>query len=288
MNRICWRLVDVVSRVLEPDERDAVRGDFTESGESGAQGLRDVLGLAVRRQAELWRHWRPWLILVMLAAPLGMRLNLFSRRVADHSAIYAWMYLNNWDWADLGHRTFWTILAQTIPPVFLENLALICLSWTSGFVLGALSRRAIPFNGALFCFVLLFGNFVALPQGTLGRHFNNNAAVFSLTFYSAMLPVLVQMALVAVPSLWGMFEGLRMATFPPLLRTILWAPAILTMAVLAANQGVWLAAMATHNFTLLQSGWQLPLLPFAIVGPVVYLMANSTWKRWHMAKPHHR
>jgi hypothetical protein len=288
VTRICWWLVNVVSRVLEPAERDAVGGDLAESGETGVQALREVLGLAVRRQGALWCHWRPWLILAFLAAPLGMRLNLFSRRVADHSAIYAWMYLNNWDWAYLGRRAFWTILAQTIPSVFLDNLALICLSWTSGFVLGALSRRTIPFNGALFCFVLLFGNFVALPQGTLGRHFNNNAAVFSRTFYSAMLPVLVQMVMVVIPSLWGMFEGLRMATFPPLLRTILGAPAIVTMAVLAANQGVWLAAMATHNFTLLQSGWQLPLLPFAVAGPVVYLLANSTWKRWHLAKPHHR
>jgi hypothetical protein len=32
MMRMCWWLVDIVSRTLEPDERDAVRGDLTESG----------------------------------------------------------------------------------------------------------------------------------------------------------------------------------------------------------------------------------------------------------------
>ena len=35
MTRIYWWLVDLLSRTLEPDERDAVRGDFAESGETG-------------------------------------------------------------------------------------------------------------------------------------------------------------------------------------------------------------------------------------------------------------
>jgi hypothetical protein len=34
-----WRLVDLVSRMLEPDERDAVRGDFAESRETGGQAF---------------------------------------------------------------------------------------------------------------------------------------------------------------------------------------------------------------------------------------------------------
>jgi len=56
-----WWVVDIVSRLLEPDEREAVRGDLTESGARGGQALRDVLGLVVRRQAALWSDWRPWL-----------------------------------------------------------------------------------------------------------------------------------------------------------------------------------------------------------------------------------
>ena len=38
MTRLCWWLVETVSRVLEPDERNAVRGDFAESGETGGGG----------------------------------------------------------------------------------------------------------------------------------------------------------------------------------------------------------------------------------------------------------
>ena len=99
MNRICWWLVDVVSRMLEPGERDVVRGDFAESGESGGRALRDVLGLVVRRQAALWKDWRPWLALVGLIVPLAMLLSIVSRITAGQSATYIWLYANNWDWA---------------------------------------------------------------------------------------------------------------------------------------------------------------------------------------------
>jgi hypothetical protein len=49
MIRSCWWLVDIVSRLLEADERDAVRGDLAESNASAPQALRDVLGVLVRR-----------------------------------------------------------------------------------------------------------------------------------------------------------------------------------------------------------------------------------------------
>lgn len=51
MIRLCWWLVDMVSQGLEPDERDDVRGDLAECGETAGQVLCQVLGLVVRRQA---------------------------------------------------------------------------------------------------------------------------------------------------------------------------------------------------------------------------------------------
>jgi len=54
MNRLWLWLIDRVSRCLEPNERDAVLGDFTESGDLAWRGLLDLLGLIVRRQAALW------------------------------------------------------------------------------------------------------------------------------------------------------------------------------------------------------------------------------------------
>lgn len=58
MTNFCWRLVDLLSRMLKRDERDAVLGDQAESGVSGGQALRDLLGLIARRQVALWQEWQ--------------------------------------------------------------------------------------------------------------------------------------------------------------------------------------------------------------------------------------
>lgn len=92
MTRVSWWVVDVVSRMLESDERDAVRGDFAESGESGGRALRDLLGLVIRRQAALWTDWRPWLALVGLVVPLGVLLSVVSGWWSYGSAISLWLY----------------------------------------------------------------------------------------------------------------------------------------------------------------------------------------------------
>src|SRR6266849_1899138 len=73
MTRVCWRLVDISSRILDPSEREAVRGDLVESGETSSQALREVLGLVVRRQAALWTHCRRELRLYLdVREQLGM------------------------------------------------------------------------------------------------------------------------------------------------------------------------------------------------------------------------
>jgi hypothetical protein len=51
-----WRLVNRASRVLEPDERNAVLGDFAEFGATGGKALRDLFGLILRRQAGLYGY----------------------------------------------------------------------------------------------------------------------------------------------------------------------------------------------------------------------------------------
>src|SRR5262249_23944492 len=162
MNRLCWWLVGRVSQTLEPDERDAVLGDLAESGVTCAQALRDVLGLVLRRQAAIWKDWRPWLALVGLVAPLGALLGLVSRRLADGSAIYIWLYLNNWTWAYLTNAVVRRDLAHYSAVTFMGSLTLACWSWTSGFVLGSLTRRTVRVNGALFCLVSLSGELLGV------------------------------------------------------------------------------------------------------------------------------
>lgn len=52
-----WRMVMVVSTLLDPDEREVVRGDLLEAGDRGWRAVADVLGLVLRRQSEFLRPW---------------------------------------------------------------------------------------------------------------------------------------------------------------------------------------------------------------------------------------
>ncbi len=281
-----WWLVDIVSRVLEPDERNAVRGDFAESGETSGQALRGLLGLILRRQTALWRNWRPWLALVGAVAPLGILLSLVSRRMAQSSAITSWLYLNNWDWTYVRNTGFRLDFAHDVAIILFEFLLLSCWSWTSGFVLGYLSRRAIWINGALFCLVLVTVELLGMPR-FLGRSlllsraddFSPNSAVFAGAFYREVFPLIVHTVLVLLPSLWGMRQGLRLAALPLPLQTMLWASLALAMTTLAMQNSVWWQMRTWNN-----QPPQLPHLPYlaplAVIGPLGYILATTIGRRW--------
>src|SRR6185312_177354 len=98
LNTLLSRMADRASLMLDSAERDAVCGDLAEAKESGSQVLREVLGLVLRRRAACLLRWRPWLTLAGLTIPLSGLVSLASRRTADHTAIYLWLYVNNWTW----------------------------------------------------------------------------------------------------------------------------------------------------------------------------------------------
>jgi hypothetical protein len=286
MNRLCWWFVDIVFRVLEPDERDAVRGDFAESGENAGQALRDVLGLAVRRQAALWKGWRPWVALMGLVVPLGMLLCLVSKRMADWSAIYAWLYANNWDWTLLRNAAFRHDFPHQVALIFIAYVTLFCWSWSSGLVIGSVSRHSIPMNGVLFGLMLFFGELLGAPPLYLehalfyrARDFSSNAAVFDLTFYRVMFPPIVQGVLVLIPSVWGMRRGLRVAKFQPLLRTIIWTAAIVALAAIAIQN--WGFVAIPRFQPRIPNGWQIRLIQLVVYWPIGYLVVSAIRHRWH-------
>ena len=78
MNRIWWWLIDRVSRSLEPNERDTVLGDFTESGEPAGRALVDLVGLIVRRRAALWGRW---LLRNFVAVMIGAGVSFYFRDI---------------------------------------------------------------------------------------------------------------------------------------------------------------------------------------------------------------
>ncbi len=288
MTRICWWLTDAVSRMLEPGERDVVHGDFAESGESGGRALRDVLGLVVRRQAVLWKDWRPWLALVGLIVPLGMLLSIVSSITASQTATYMWLYANNWDWALLRYAGFWHEFTDSLALVFVSCLTLVCWSWTAGFVLGSVSRRIVQVYGVLFCLTLVLGALLGAPQyfaywlQYIHRPISPDSSdpISGLAFYRVMLPLIVQAVLVAAPSLLGMSQGADVKRFTPLVRIVLWTAAIGTLTVLVIREpgfDFFLKADWLRRIWQQQTRW----LQFVVYWPVVYLAANAIWQRWH-------
>jgi hypothetical protein len=291
MRQACWQLVEILSRTLDSDERQAVRGDLEESGETSLQALWDVLGLVVRRQAALWAHWRPWLTLVGLVVPLGMLVSVVSRRVAGLSAVYIWMYANNWDWNLLGYRGFWYQFAQSFEEIFLAYLTLVCWSWTSGFVLGSASRGIIRLNSVLFCVMLLFGGLLGAPlylafldqylHRTLGLPSlpDSNAPVFELTFYRLIFPLIVQAILVVAPALWGLRQGAVVVRVGPLFRALLGAVAVATLAAMLIQIPELGFFLKTYRRPWI---WQLEArLQVVVYWPVLYLVATEIGRRWH-------
>ena len=284
MTRISWRLVEGLSHMLAPGERDAVCGDLAERGATGGRALGDVLGLVVRRQAALWKDWRPWLALAALVVPLGVLLNLYSRRVADSSAIYVWMYANNWDWNVVRFDAFRNGMVSYGALIFLMYLTLPCWSWIGGLTMAFVSRRAIALNGALFCLAVFFASLAGTPRflGSLARDFRGNSAVFARAFYRLAFPAIVQAALVVLPALAGMRQGLRWTALPRLPRRLLWASAIFNFASITSL--AWFPWLV-HSAHVRPEFWDGPvrlvqLLLVFVYWPIVYLPARAIRRRW--------
>ena len=60
MTNFGWSLVQLSAQLLRPEEREVVLGDLAEAQASAWESFTGVLGLAVRKQALLWKDWRPW------------------------------------------------------------------------------------------------------------------------------------------------------------------------------------------------------------------------------------
>ena len=264
--KLCWWLVDKLSRMLEPNERDAVRGDFAELGFTGSQALRDLLGLIARRQAALWKDWHPWLALLGIALPVGLLLTRSSVYFSGSLSRHLWTW---WRYG-VRYETGLT-LAGDVSVFVCGALALLFSSWVSGFALGSLSRRTLWVNAVLFYFSWLLPIVVFLPAVLLTSH---RIAPFLLTF-----SVLPSACLFVLPSALGMRDGLRRG--PLTLRpTILLVAMIITIDALAIWTGAWwrdgLIIWSQGTWHGPAYDWQRPLLILALTNwPLVYLIATA-------------
>lgn len=131
-----WGWVEAASGLLARDEREAVLGDLAEAGEGALQALLGVLGLALRREAELWTSWRPWAASFGLALPAS--LFLMGCSVAASG-----------EFGGLFHEP---VTISLLGISLSKILLLVCWGWMAGFAVGAISRRTL-WASALACCV---------------------------------------------------------------------------------------------------------------------------------------
>jgi hypothetical protein len=144
---IGWSLVAIAAQTLEPEEREAALGDLAEAGESAWRGLADVSGLVLRRQAALWKSWRPWLAGFGLAAP-----NSFLLMGSSVSVSQTVVWLTGPTVLDSTQLRTLPDLARLLCQLFL----LFTWSWAGGFVAASMSRRTLWASGALCALPCLF------------------------------------------------------------------------------------------------------------------------------------
>lgn len=246
MSEITWRMAELLARALEPVEREAVLGDLLESGDGGAKAVLAIAGLLARRQAEVWRDWRPWLALFGLAVPVGLLLFDFSRTLAGTYHLYAWIVANyGVIELQLLEETGLTLRHGSV--VFLSFLFLLLVwSWTGGFALAALSGRAMwinaPLLGLVWCFYA-----VASPD----------------------LPPWPALALLWLSFLWGAREGLCRGSLTRPRAAALFLGTVLLTAIAIVTAGWWRAGNGPSRQVA---------VALILSWPVCYLMAAAYWR----------
>jgi hypothetical protein len=269
MTRLGWALVNALLHGLAADERDAVHGDLLELQTPLGRALLDVSGLVLRRQAQLWGHWRPWLAVGGLAIPLALIMARLSRWYAEGSAINAFIYVEDWSSTILespgGRRDLATVIATQAVGV----VTLSIWSWTMGFLIGSRSQATAWVSGAVFALVL-FAEF-AVPA----HHWPGNAAAFELPLYSTVLPLFLRTCFVMGPMLWGLRGGARRVA-PG---TIMAVGVAIVAALLTARASRTIGFAATVGWWHPRAAWPFYVFQGALWSPIAYLVGVSFWHR---------
>ena len=198
MTALPWPLVELVSRLLEADERETVLGDLLEADVSAWQALLDIFGLILRREAFLWKNPRPWFAGFSVALPCTYLLMHVSVSV---TATYERLF---------HHRVSacWPTGNEGFLLLFCHFFLLMAWSWAGGYVVGSVSRRTLWVSVALsalacaFCLLTFrfeplsrFCTFLFLLPAILGvRHGFRNARI-SLA-WASLLAVTVTLLMI--------------------------------------------------------------------------------------------
>jgi hypothetical protein len=222
-SRTCWWLADLVSRLLDEPERDVVRGDLAECGAGACRTLHEVFGLVLRRQAANWVDWRPWFALLGAVLPIGLLLSHASRWwgvTAGNDLANYWVL---WDFSYLAYPGWRNDVIRMAVWVGGAWVTLVGWSWTTGFVVGRLSRRTRWLVASIFVLVIVAGTWGTV---TTAQRAANPSLQYHLVF--VVFPRLVRTFLVILPMLLGASRGSKDVSLPLF-------PTVLGLCLLAAT-----------------------------------------------------
>ena len=223
-----WSLVETAARLLARDEREAVLGDLVEAGESTWQGLLGVLGLVFRREAVLWKSWRPWLAGFGVALPSSFQL-------MGASVSVTWSYLTL-RCPELLQKSSLTLGSGALV-LLCQALLLIGWSWTGGFVVGSLSRRTL-WASTLLCY---------------------SPCLFCLSRFRIESLSRFCLLLFLLPAIWGVHQGLRLSQMK-LRWAVIVALGVTLLMIPSWSNGSWhwwSPSVWSLNWLLIWPAWYL-------------------------------
>ena len=222
MTSFAWPLVVFAARFLDRDEHEAVLGDLVEGGESAWQGLRAVLGLVLRRQALLWKAWRPWFASFVITIPASYLLSGVSISVTCTAERVLW-HKDLCPMLPTGHEGYGLLLCHAV-------LLVVC-AWAAGFLVGSLARRTV-WVSAVLC---------VLPTlATLPSAFE-------------MDPFLRwSMVLFLAPAVVGVLQAFRFGTMKLPSATLIAVTVTILLLLAWTNHALWV-----YNWFLLVPTWCL-------------------------------
>jgi hypothetical protein len=222
-----WVCVEAASRMLGRDEREAVVGDLIEAGEGAGRAMLAVLGLILRREAAVWKTWRPWIAAFGLSVPCSFLLMGASLSVSRAlQSVVASSY------GHVGHPLDSPWLSA-IP----QTLLLVGWSWTGGFVVSTVSRRMLWVSTISCLLPCMF---------CLSRFRVESLPPFCLLLF-------------LLPAVWGASDGLRIGRIkrgPAILLAV--AVTLLTIPTLHIQGETWWSSPRwLISMTLTWPAWYL-------------------------------
>jgi len=296
MSSLCESLSAWLARTLDEAERESVLGDLREAGEGGWNAVSQILGLVLRRQAGAAKDRCLQVALVALVAPFAFLLSAVSQDVIGAGALYAWMYVNNWDWGLATTAGFWYVLREAALELSTSCMLLACWSWSAGFVLGRLSKQFVWTCQAAFVVLLALSQALALPQrfaGFLMRGYrpsspplvDPNAPVTANAFYRAFFPWIVVAAVLVLPALLGIRQARRPRIRNGGLHILLGAAAIISLfTMLLRLPGIDILAGDSGREWLGHNRSAIKALSLAGCWPALYLAAIGLGRYWRAGR----